>query len=485
MCASCRRLAEKDRIKARKLSRERLASLWQRTGLSGKLLLLTICFVMLSEILILFPSLGNYWENRLRDHLEASKIAVLALEASPDHTVTQDLSRMLLSNAGVSSVSLKRADRRALALGMEHPESIRGSIDLRTPANFSAMIHALRLLVLGGEGSIRVIGNSNMGEDERIEIVIAQPPLRAALFEFSERILLLSTVISVVTATLVFFAIDRLMVRPTRRLTSNMIAFREDPDNAERVIKPSPRRDEIGTMEQELAHMQTKIRADLQRRKKLAALGLAVSKINHDLRNMLSSAQLISDRIAELKDPETSRLAPRLVASIGRAIALCKQTLRFGREEERKPRLDKLDLHALVEEVGRSVGIVETSGIVWRNNVDEGFRLYADSEQFFRILMNLGRNAVQAMESCHRTGDICVSAKRLDQHVEIEVRDNARGVPDEVREWLKKDFAAPLSGRIGLGLAITRELIRLHGGEMSLASTSEAGSSFRIALPHG
>ena len=200
---------------------------------------------------------------------------------------------------------------------------------------------------------------------------------------------------------------------------------------------------------------------------------------------MLSSAQLISDRIAELEGPETSRLAPRLVASIDRAIALCKRTLRFGREEEREPRFEWLDLHALVEEVGRSVGIVETNGIVWHNNVEEGFRLHADSEQFFRILMNLGRNAVQAMESSHSTGDISVSAKRLEQGVEIKLRDSACGIPDEIREWLEKDIAAPLSGRIGLGLTITRELIRLHGGEMSLASTSETGSSFRIALPRG
>ena len=453
--------------------------------MSGKLLLLTICFVMLSEILILFPSLGNHWENRLRDHLEASQIALLALEAAPDHMVTQELSMRLLSNAGVSLVVLKRADRSELMLGMEHPGSVHGNIDLRTPANFSAMAHALRLLVFGGEGSIRVIGTSSMGGSDHIEIVVAQAPLREALFEFSERILLLSSVISVLTATLVFVAINQLMVRPTRRLTSNMIAFREAPDNAERVIKPSPRRDEIGTMEQELALLQTKIRTDLRRREKLAALGLAVSKINHDLRNMLSSAQLISDRIAELEDPETSRLAPRLVASIGRAIALCKQTLHFGREEEREPRCEWLNLRAIVEEVGRSVGIVETSGIVWRNNVDAGFRLYADSEQFFRMLMNLGRNAVQAMEAGHCVGDIRVSAKRLKRGVEIEIHDNAHGVPDEVHEWLKKDFAAPLSGRIGLGLTITRELARLHGGEMSLASTSGTGSNFRIVLPHG
>ena len=459
--------------------------MWQRTGLSGKLLLLTICFVMLSEILILLPSLGNYWENRLRTHLEASQIALLTLEAAPDYMVNKELSMTLLRNAGVSSVSSKQKERRTLALGTGSPNSIHSTIDLRTPANFSAMVHALHLVMFGGEGSIRVIGTSSVNENERIEIVVAQAPLRVALFEFSERIFLVSSVISVLTAILVFFAIDRLMVRPTRRLTLSMIAFRESPDDAERVIKPSPRRDEIGIMEQELALLQTKIRADLRRREKLAALGLAVNKINHDLRNMLSSAQLISDRISELEDPETSRLAPRLVASIDRAITLCKQTLRFGREEEREPRLEWLDLRAVVEEVGDSVGIAGTSGIVWRNDIEAGFRLHADSEQFFRILMNLGRNAVQAMEACRSTGDIRVSAKRLEQGVEIEVQDSARGVSDEVREWLEKDFAAPLSGKIGLGLTITRELVRLHGGEMSLVSTNETGSNFRITLPRG
>ena len=459
-----------------------MPSIWQRTGLSGKLLLLTICFVMLSEFLILVPSLGNFWKNRLQDHIEASHIAVLALEAAP-REINEDIGMMILEEAGVSLVALRRQEQRQLILGMEHPESIRSSVDLSAPANLSAIAHAFQTLFSRGEGMIQVTGTTGENDEEKLEIIIDQAPLRVALLKFTGRIFALSLIISALTAAAVFFTINRLMVRPTQRLTANMVAFRETPENAELVMKPTPRSDEIGIMERELALLQTKIRADLRQRGKLAALGLAVSKINHDLRNMLASAQLISDRLGEVQDPDTSRLAPRLIESIDRAIALCTQTLRFGKEEEREPQRIWFELRPLAQEAGRSVGITEASGILWENRIDDGLRIYGDSEQIFRILMNLGRNAVQAMEAAGRSGAIALSAQRLSDKIEIDVKDEGPGVPDELRAWLENDDAAPLSGRIGLGLAITRELARLHGGEVVLARSDAHGSCFRVSLP--
>lgn len=463
--------------------------IWQRTGLSGRLVLLTLCFVMLSEILILFPSLGNFWENRLRDHLEAAQIAVLALEAAPDYMVSQELSMMLLQNAGVAAVALRRKDQRVLALGMEQPPTITESVDLRTPAPLTAITQALGTLVFGGKrfdgGVLRVIGNTMFSKDDEIEIIVTQAPLRVALLDYSLRILLLSTVISGITAALVFFAIRQLMVRPTQHLTANMIAFRETPENADLVIQPSGRRDEIGIMERELAMLQTKIRADLVTRGRLAALGLAVGKISHDLRNMLASAQLLSNRIGKLEDAEASRLAPGLIASIDRAIALCARSLRLGKEEAREPQRHWFALYPLVEEVGQSVdaGDGRNSNIRWINQVAEDFHLYADSEQIFRILMNLGRNGVRALEMGRRGGQIIVSARRENQQAVIEVSDDGPGVPRQVREWLEKDSSARGTDRIGLGLAITRELTRLHGGKLILAPSDGVGACFSVFLP--
>ena len=132
---------------------------------------------------------------------------------------------------------------------------------------------------------MRVVGPAPMG-GEFLEIVLDEAPLRKAMLNFSVNILLLSLLISGITAMLVFFTLHYLLVRPMRRITENMIAFRADPENPARVIGDSGRRDEVGTTERELAAMQREIASMLHQKSRLAALGLAVSKINHDLRNL-------------------------------------------------------------------------------------------------------------------------------------------------------------------------------------------------------
>ncbi|WP_204334103.1 hypothetical protein, partial [Klebsiella pneumoniae] len=72
-------------------------------------------------------------------------------------------------------------------------------------------------------------------------------------------------------------------------------------------------------------------------KRRLAELGLSVSKINHELRNLLATAQLLGDRLGDGGDPNTRRLAPRLVATLDRAVRFCEATLAYGRATERHP----------------------------------------------------------------------------------------------------------------------------------------------------
>ena len=137
---------------------------------------------------------------------------------------------------------------------------------------------------------------------------------------------------------LVFFSLYFIFVRPMRRITHAMISFRDNPEDPSRIISASKRRDEIGITERELGAMQRDIYGFLQQKARLAALGAAVAKIQHDLRNILASAQLASDRLAAVDDPVVQRLAPRLVAAIDRAVSLATNTLRYGRADEKPAR---------------------------------------------------------------------------------------------------------------------------------------------------
>src|SRR5205823_11634024 len=245
---------------------------------------------------------------------------------------------------------------------------------------------------------MRVVGPAPMGGDF-VEIVLDEAPLRKAMVDFSVRILILSLIISAITATLVYFALHRMLVRPMRRMTANMVAFRADPENPARIMAASQRADEIGTAERELAAMQSDLAALLAQKNHLAALGLAVSKINHDLRNLLTSAQLFSERLAKVADPHVQRFAPQLMRALERAIAFCQTTLSYGRVQEPPPDRRAIALEPVVETVRETLGLDGASSVRWIAAVERGLMADADPEQFFRILLNLTRNALQVLES--------------------------------------------------------------------------------------
>src|SRR5690606_19389285 len=167
--------------------------------------------------------------------------------------------------------------------------------------------------------------------DREFELVMSEAGLRRAMVAYARNVALLSLILSAVTATLVYYAIDRVMIRPMRTMTRSMLAFAQAPDDPGRIIRASARADEIGVAERELAAMQGELQRMLVERRRLADLGLAVSKINHDMRNILAAAQLMSDRLARVDDPAVQELAPRLVRTLDRASSDSEGVLASGR----------------------------------------------------------------------------------------------------------------------------------------------------------
>jgi len=272
---------------------------------------------------------------------------------------------------------------------------------------------------------------------EFVEIVIEAGPLRRAMWRYSRNVLLLSIAISAISAALVYFALHYLFVRPLYRITGNMMAFRSDPENPARVLAASPRRDEIGIVERELADMQRDLASTLQHKTRLATLGLAVSKINHDLRNLLASAQLFSDRLAGLPDPQVQRFAPKLMRALERAIDLCQSTLSYGRAQEPPPDRRPVALAELVEEVRDTLGVQPETRIGWIAAVERGLIADADHDQLLRILVNLARNAQQALESRQANDpardQIRITGQREGAVVIIEVADTGPGFSEQAR----------------------------------------------------
>ncbi len=463
-----------------------------RLGLSGKLLLLTLLFVMMAEVLIYVPSVANFRLNWLNDRLSAAYTAALVFETvPPDAVVPEKVAREILKSIGARAVAVKMGQQRRLLAAGAIPAAIDHDIDMRTMTWHRAIIEAFATLFSSGRDVMRVVGAAPMG-GEFVEIVMDAAPLRKAMLEFSVRILILSLVISGISAVLVYISLHQLLVRPMRRMTANMVAFHSEPENPARIIAASNRRDEIGRAERELAAMQRDLRTLLQEKNHLAALGLAVSKINHDLRNLLTSAQLFSERLAKLADPHVQRFAPQLMRALERAIAFCQSTLSYGRVQEQAPDRRLLALEPQVETVRETLGLDSASSVRWIAAIERGLMVDADPEQLFRILLNLTRNALQALESRDPKeqgpkdpgrDQIRVTGRREGAVVVIEVSDTGPGLTAQARAHLFEAFqGSTRTGSAGLGLTIAAELVRAHGGEIRLVEGT-IGATFRLTIP--
>ncbi len=460
---------------------------------------------MLAEILIFVPSVANFRINWLTDRLMAAQLASLAAEASPVGGVPQGLQNELLRTAQVRAVALKRNDQRLLILQSEMPAAIDRTYDLTMAegrgfgaavgARVAAIWDAIVVFTGPGDRMLRIVGSPGGGAGDLIEIVLPERPLKAAMVRFGLNILGLSVIISLITAAMVYMALNRLLVRPMMRIAANMLRFSENPEDRSRIIEPSARGDEIGVAERELAHMQGELAQLLAQKNRLAALGLAVSKINHDLRNLLANTQLLSDRLISSPDPTVQRFAPKFIASLDRAIAFCNNTLKFGKAAEQAPRRELFLLGELVDEVADGLGLPRDDGIGWRSDVPPALRVDADRDHLYRILTNLVRNAVQAIEARGGSeksstvaaeagkGLVSVSADREGALVRLRVADDGPGVPPKARAHLFQAFqGSARKGGTGLGLAIAAELATAHGGSLELLDTP-TGAVFEIKIP--
>jgi signal transduction histidine kinase len=458
----------------------------RRFGLSAKLLALTVGVVAVAEVSVLVPTIANYRTAWLSDRLAAARTAALVLDAAPQDRIPADLTHDLLESVGAKVIVVKKDDTRRLLAMSDMPPEADVHIDMRTGSLWSMVRGAADTLLAPNGRYLRLVGDPPPGGDF-IEIVLSETPLRRAMLGFAATVLFTSLLVAVAAGVLVYLSLNWLFVRPMRRLTERMSAFRENPEDATRIIVPSGRSDEIGTAEEALEELQRGLSQTLHQKSHLAALGLAVSKINHDLRNLLASAQLLSDRLAGLPDPTVQRFAPKLIAALDRAVAYCEQTLSYGRAQEKLPDRREVPLAHLFDEVRDTLGLGPGAAIAWKTGIQDDLVVDADPDQLFRVILNITRNSVQALESRAPNDpardQLILTARRTPSGTEIEIADTGPGIPPARRAHLFEAFVSSARrGGTGLGLPIADELVRAHGGEIRLVER-ETGTAFRIVIP--
>jgi len=460
-------------------------------GLSTRFLLLTAAFALVAEVMILVPSLAEFQERWLLERERAAEVATLAHEAAPYALANSDLVRKLLGTTGVTTVAVKTGGVRRLVLSGRTGGATPAYINLSAGPSVSWLLAPWATLAGAPDRFIRADARPRFRlpsapGDEIVEIVVPAEPLKDDLQAYLVRTLAVSLVISLTGGGLVYLALSAFIVRPMRRVTRSIERFRADPSNPDAAPEVTGRHDEIGRVEEELARMQDEVRQALRSRARLAALGEGVAKISHDLRNMLTSAQIASERLATSGDPKVAKALPRLERALDRALSLAENVLNYGRSEEPPSAARRILLAPAIEAAAEDAGLTP-EGVRLESLASAGFQIAVDPEQLHRILVNLMRNARQAIEGVENRGGrgvVRVSAGREGGETVVRVTDDGPGLNQRARQRLFQPFAGSASsGGAGLGLAISRELAQANGGILELGATGPQGTTFELRLP--
>jgi signal transduction histidine kinase len=446
-----------------------------RQSLSARLWLVATLAVLLSEIMVFLPYIAHERSSWMSARIEDAAMVVIAAANGTMETARHD---ELLFLADAEAIRVTDHDGTVMIGNVTMPPD--ASFDLREENLLDRVGHALRAMVLRENRLVLVSDNNRYRPQSTIETWVHERGLSRTLQRFGGDFAVLSLVVASVTGGLVYLAVLLLLVRPMRRITGSIAAFRADP---ERTTPLDPNdltvlsNDEISVAAHELAAMQHELRAALWRNARLAALGTVVAKVSHDLRGILTPALLTAERLELNADPRVRHAGEILVTAVDRAADLVRRTLDYAREGPPPLDLAPVALAPLVREAAETARPLG-SALRMDNDVDPAILVRADRIQLFRVLTNLLRNAAEAGARSVR-----ISARQENTMLAVEIADDGPGLPEAMRSDLFRPFSGSARrGGAGLGLAIARDLTVAHGGDIELISTGASGTAFRLTL---
>jgi signal transduction histidine kinase len=449
-----------------------------RQSLSGRLWLLATLSILLTEVLVFLPYIAHERRSWLAERVDDASLAFVA--ASGDQ-VTPKARLDLLRVFDAAAIRLSGPNGEVQVIGdVSADPDMR--VDLRREDLVMGIPRALAALLFQNGGLLAVTADSRLLPRSTLELLLHRRALSHALRQSAADFGGLALLIAGVTGGIVYLAVLVLLVRPMRRLTGSIAAFRINPESAlpldpdQVTVLPD---DEIAVAGRELSAMQQELRGALWRNARLAALGTVVAKVSHDLRGILTPALLTAERLQLNPDEKVRRAGETLIQAVERATELVRRTLDYAREGPPPLVLSPIGLASLVNEAVETARPLRSPSAPMRldNRVELSLLVNCDRTQLFRVLANLLRNAAEAGARRVR-----VSAQLENATVIVEIADNGPGLPEPVRAELFRPFASMRRGGSGLGLAIARDLMVAHGGSIELVETSAAGTTFRLTL---
>jgi signal transduction histidine kinase len=346
--------------------------------------------------------------------------------------------------------------------------------------------------------------NNNRVSDGAIEYVVAPPrPLLAidgtkigqlwilrsfekadARLAVLRRNMILLWLLAIAAGLGLTYVLARRIVEPVKEL--DRAAAEVARQNYEHRVKVVSQ-DELGRLARTFNAMCASIqqaRQELIRQERIATIGRLSSSIVHDLRNPLAAvyggAEMLVD--SELTPPQVKRLAANIYRASRRIQELLQDLLNVSRGSARGAETCKL------REVAAAgceslLAVAEAQHVDLQLQVPEDIELPLERNRMERVFANLVGNSLEAMPD---GGRISISAVSQNGFVMAEVRDNGPGIAPEIRNSLFEPFAsAGKRNGLGLGLALSRQTVLDHGGDMWEESAPGHGACFRLRLPLG
>jgi signal transduction histidine kinase len=451
-------------------------------SLSARMLWLTIGIVLTTEALAFAPGVARERQRWMAEKFAQADLAILLVSGAPGGQIDTQTRDALLKRAGLDQVHLVDSGKQLIGVGPQTLPEFQTRIDLRRESWVRGVARALATLTSDGTGVMSISDQSPFTVGTALELVVPESGLKESLWRFTVYYAVLSLLIASINGAMVYFALVFFLVAPMRRITHSIRAFRSDP---ERVQPLDPRGvtmlpdDEMAFASREIAAMQSALSMVLGRNARLVSVGTSVSKICHDLRNVLAPALLMSERLETHDDPAVRRSGEVIMSSVERASELVGQTLKFVRDSPAPSASVRFPLAPVVTEAIDTVG--SSTGCRMRHEIGQELHVNADPNQILRVLVNLIRNAAEA--GSHNL-IVKLASGRSASEVAIDVVDDGDGLPVSVRETLFRPFTRSTKpGGSGLGLAIAHDLIRANNGEMTLEYTGPGGTLFRLTLP--
>ncbi len=218
---------------------------------------------------------------------------------------------------------------------------------------------------------------------------------------------------------------------------------------------------------------------------RLAAIGEVATMVGHDLRNPLQAIE----NAAYYLNNELPRLLPSILvsqravemlqvinASVNYADKIIRDLHDFS--ATKKPTLKKINITAIVKETLSQVEIPED--VEFFTELDHLPEIKADQDMIRRVFLNLAVNGIQAME---KGGTLKVSTKETKGFVEVSFKDTGVGMPKEDMKKLFTPFFTTKAKGLGMGLAICKRFVEIHGGSIEVESEEGKGSTFTVKLP--